>query len=534
MRLARLTAVLSVLALQLTGLLGIGTHQSAQADGSGATPASIAGDFNGDGYIDFAAGVPKKDLGSIQNAGIVSVIYGSAAGLNATTTPNQIWSQDSPGIQNLAERGDRFGAALTVGDFNGDGFGDVAVGVPNEDRGKADTGGVNVIYGSAGGLDAFDVPNQFWSLDQPGVLGTAAGGAQFGRALVTGDFNGDGYSDLALGAPGNTVAGIPAAGNVNILYGSPTGLVVAGNQLWSQHTTGVAGTARAGDQLAWSLASGDFGNGTQQDLAIGNPFDDEAATDAGSVNVLYGSGSGLTATGNQLWTQNSPGIPGTAEDTDIFGWDVVAADFGGSSEADLAVGVPLESKGGVSGGVADVIYGTSVGLDGAGAQVWSQDSPGVPGEAAADDAFGASLAAADFGNGSRADLAVGVAADTVDNVPAAGSVNVLYGSAPGLTATGSQLWSQDSTGIIGTAQPGDLFGADVSTGDFDGDGHADLAVGVTYEDLGSSIDAGVANVIYADPGDSGLTEANNQLWSQNSPGILGNSMPGDQFTFAVA
>jgi len=159
---------------------------------------------------------------------------------------------------------------------------------------------------------------------------------------------------------------------------------------------------------------------------------------------------------------------------------------------------------------------------------------GVPGEAAADDAFGASLAAADFGNGSGADLAVGVAADTVDNVPAAGSVNVLYGSAPGLTATGSQLWSQDSTGIIGTAQPGDLFGADVSTGDFDGDGHADLAVGVTYEDLGSSIDAGVANVIYADPGDSGLTEADNQLWSQNSPGILGNSMPGDQFTFAVA
>jgi hypothetical protein len=530
--LARVTTVLSVLAVQLTGLLGIGTS-SAQV-GDGATPGSIAGDFNGDGFVDFAVGVPQKDPGSIRNAGIVSVIYGSAAGLQASTPPDQVWSQDSPGIQNFAERGDRFGAAVAVGDFNGDGFGDLAAGVPNEDRGTADTGGVNVIYGSPGGLDASSVPNQFWSMDQSGVLGSASTGAQFGRSLASGDFNGDGVSDLAVGSPGNTVAGIPGAGNVNILYGSSTGLVVAGNQFWAQHTTGVEGTGRSGDQFARSLSSGDFGNGIQQDLAIGNPFDDEAAPDAGSVNVLYGSVEGLAVTGNQLWTQDSPGIPGTSEDTDIFGWDVAAADFGASSEADLAIGVPLESKAGISSGAVDVIYGTAGGLDGTGAQVWTQDSPGVPGEATADQAFGASVAADDFGNSSRADLAIGVAADTVDNLSGAGSVNVLYGSAPGLTATGSQLWSQNSTGIVGTAEPGDLFGADVGTADFDGDGHADLAVGVTYEDVGNITDAGSANVIYADAGGAGLTDVNNQIWSQNSPGILGKSNPGDQFTFAVA
>ena len=93
------------------------------------------------------------------------------------------------------------------------------------------------------------------------------------------------------------------------------------------------------------------------------------------------------------------------------------------------------------------------------------------------DAFGASLAAANFGSGGATDLAVGVAADTIHGRPAAGSVNVLYGSGSGLSAAGAQLWDQASPGILDNAEPGDLFGADVAAGDFNGDGPADLVVG---------------------------------------------------------
>ena len=173
------------------------------------------------------------------------------------------------------------------------------------------------------------------------------------------------------------------------------------------------GVERPGDQIAWSLAAGDFDGNGDDDLAIGNPFDDlPGVPDAGTVNVLYGSVTGLTSTASQLLSQNTAGVPGSAENTDIFGWDVAAGAFDGSSRDGLAVGVPLESMPGVGAlGVVDVLPGSPSGLTGTGAQGWSQNSAGVPGIAHNGDAFGASIATGDFGSGSATDRAVGVAAD---------------------------------------------------------------------------------------------------------------------------
>ena len=160
-------------------------------------------------------------------------------------------------------------------------------------------------------------------------------------------------------------------------------------------------------------------------------------------------------------------------------------------------------------GVVDVLPGSPSGLTGSGAQGWSQDIAGVPGIAHDGDAFGASIATGDFGSGSATDLVAGVAADGIDGRPAAGSVNVLYGSGSGLTSAGAQLWDQASPGILDNAEPGDLFGAD---------GHRrlrrrrprDLAAAATYEDLGPLTDAGAAAVMYADSGGAGLASAGNR------------------------
>jgi hypothetical protein len=76
--------------------------------------------------------IPYEDIGDIANAGAVNIIYGSANGL--TSTDNEFFHQDSSGtdgeVDDVAETGDAFGAALAAGDFDGDGYRDLAIGIP--------------------------------------------------------------------------------------------------------------------------------------------------------------------------------------------------------------------------------------------------------------------------------------------------------------------------------------------------------------------------------------------------------------------
>ena len=104
---------------------------------------------------------------------------------------------------------------------------------------------------------------------------------------------------------------------------------------------------------------------------------------------------------------------------------------------------------------------------------------------------------------------------------------MLYGSSSGLTADGDQWWDQDVPGVAGSAEPGDRFGAALGTGDFDGDGSADLAIGVPWEDLGSFFDAGGIHVSRGTT--AGLTAAESRWWDQSSPGVLGDIWYADQF-----
>jgi hypothetical protein len=185
----------------------------------------------------------------------------------------------------------------------------------------------------------------------------------------------------------------------------------------------------------------DFNGDGAADLAIGTPGESlGAAESAGVVHVLYGSAGGLTATGSQLWSQDSPGVAGRAEAGDGFGSALAAGDFNGDGRAELAVGVPGEDQGR---GVAQVLGGSAAGLTARGSRLWSQATPGVAGVAEPGDGFGGQLAAGDLNGDGRADLAIAVASEDVGSAKDAGAVNVLYGSASGLTAAGNQLWTQN-------------------------------------------------------------------------------------------
>ena len=427
-------------------------------DGFGA--ALAAGDFNGDGRADLAVGVPSEDAAAaaVFGPGVVHVLYGSPGGL--TAAGSQLWSQDSPGIAGVAEAGDGFGGALAAGDFDGDGDDDLAAGAAQENQAR---GVVHVLEGSGSGLIA--AGSQLWQQGSGGIAGVAEAGDGFGGALAAGDFDGDGNADLAVAAATEDVGGIADAGAVNVLYGAAGGLGAAANQQWFQDSPGVAGTSETQDFLGNALTGGDFNGDGQADLAAGAPGETLAvvAEAAGAVNVLYGGGDGLAAAGNQVWSQDSGGVAGLTEPRDLFGSALAAADLDADGQAELAVGAHGETLGDLTSplgeaGVTHVLPGSPAGLTGAGSQLWTQETPGVAEEAESGDRFGQALAAGDFDGDGPADLAIGAPGENLGNGFGAGVVHVLPGSDAGATATGSQLWSQDTPGVAGGPEFLDFFG----------------------------------------------------------------------------
>src|SRR5919204_3240556 len=113
-----LFAILGGLCLGQSGIAEGGALQQVNLDRAGVHKS----DFNADGFADLAIGIRFEDVGTVTDAGAVSVLYGSVAGLQSTSPNDQLWTQDSPGVKDNAEVGDLFGTALATGDFNADGF----------------------------------------------------------------------------------------------------------------------------------------------------------------------------------------------------------------------------------------------------------------------------------------------------------------------------------------------------------------------------------------------------------------------------
>jgi hypothetical protein len=525
----RLLVVL-ILSLVSVGWPAVTVSAAGHAATASAAAGSLQADFDNDGFVDLAVGVPHEAIGTATAAGAVDVLYGSAGGL--TGVGSQAFWQGTGGAAGTAETFDEFGSALAAGDFNNDSFADLAVGVPSEGVGAAAAAGaVNVLYGSAGGLTGTG-SQAFWQ-GSGGAAGALEGDDRFGSALAAGDFNNDGVDDLAVGAPGEDVGTAADAGAVSVLYGSAGGLTGTGSQQFRQGAGGVAGAAEPDDRFGWALAAGGFNTDSAADLAIGVPLEDIGTVDsAGAVNVLYGSASGLTGVGSQQFRQGAGGVPGTPE-SDFFGWALAAGDFNDNGFADLAVGVPLQSIGAAGfAGEVDVLFGSAGGLSGTGSQQWSQASPGVVGTAETDDEFGRALTAGDFNSNGSADLAIGVPFEDIGAIRDAGVVNLVYGSAGGLSAAGNQQFQQGAGGVAGTAEADDWFAFALTAGDFNSNGSADLAIGVPFEDVGTIAEAGAVNVLYGSAG--GLGAAGNQQFWQGPGGAAGTLEAGDWFGLALA
>jgi hypothetical protein len=404
---------LLVAALALSGAGPAGAtsagHASRDEHVAKAHHLAVVGDLDGDG---------RSDLVAIEgHGGRVRIDYTSA----------------HPGgshVQILVPPVSETGGfrVVATGDFNGDGYADLALGAPGYSRNEfgADQGAVFVYDGSKHGI-----------VGPPVVFRGPANydnDNRFGTSIAAGDINGDGYDDLAVGNPGPYGGGNPV-GSVRVIYGSASGLTTARMQrIGSGHRV-------ESGQFGFSVALADVNGDGHADLIVGEPggyqgkqnLDDVSE---GDIQVFAGTAAhGVKPSGHLIWG-NVVNASGS------LGMSLASGNINGRGPSDVVAAAPDARK------IVVFLGARHGGLTAAHSQSLGAGFTHLPGTSRSNAAFGGSLAVGDVTGDGKADVIVG-APTTSGPQRHEGAVYVLHGSATGVTAKEAQRLTEASVGTPG-------------------------------------------------------------------------------------
>ncbi|MFE7277394.1 VCBS repeat-containing protein [Streptomyces sp. NPDC057623] len=448
--------VLATGVVLVAGALTVPAVNAATTEATATTPSPkrLHDDFNGDGYADLAVGAPGTTVNTQASAGSVSVLYGSASGLS--TSRKQVLK--GPGVPDPEGWEGLYGGHLHGADLDGDGYADLLSSLKAYVMDLEDGYAIQVNWGGPKGLST-TATRLAWA-----PLGSRAGG--WTGQFTVGDVDGDMHPDLVTLSNDDWMGETPETdnGDGTVLHGP------------FEHDGGPARKSYfrvnpEGHHNYQGLTSGDVNGDGIADLAVRSTFVDES--DSRGVELLLGGADGFTY----------KGLLKDAQGRVVGGEDVEIGDLDKDGYGDIVVGHSADSYDSdvelpTRGGALAVVHGGPAGVSTTREPVWiNQDTAGVPGTGERGDGMGTGLSIGDTNGDGYLDVATGLPGEDLGGITDAGAVLVLRGGANRLTASGVKAFTQNTSGVPGTAEKGDRFGAETALVDADGDKKSGLVVG---------------------------------------------------------